>query len=158
MLENKLEAARVRAEKADSATTISQKLEREYALLERDYGEKFAPVKREYDGLASTEGYYDSFAEQMQRRDDYIKSCEAEIKRLKEFYDVTGKNWLQAIQLNSQQNEKLQEKIEQLEQENPLEKHLKSTAWNLNRIANVLESMNQENGKDWVVKQLRKKV
>ena len=81
-LEQKLEQARVRAEKTDAEKSISQQLQQEYAELEEKYGKEFAVIKREFDGLTTNEFYYDSFAEQMQRRDDYIKSCEAEIQRL----------------------------------------------------------------------------
>ena len=51
---------------------------------------------------------------------------------------------------------RLNNRIEELEGVDPLEQHLKSTAWNLNRIANVLEEKKQTS-QSQIIKRLSKK-
>lgn len=72
--------------------------------------------KAEFDQLVRNEHHYDSPEEQINLRNEFLKVCEREI-------------------------ENLQLKVERLDVEDPLERHLKSTAWNLNRIANCVESL-----------------
>jgi chromosome segregation ATPase len=135
-LDQKLEMARVRAEKEAGGFAndkeIRRQLKAEMKQLEEEYGKDFAQTKRTFDGLLPLEGYYDSYAEQMQRRDEYINECEAKIRRL-------------------------QKLVDELESEDPLEKHLKSTAWNLNRIANVLEEQFALSDSQAILAQLRSK-
>jgi chromosome segregation ATPase len=131
-LEQKLEMARVRAEQAEADLKIRNQLNAEMKELEREYGKDFAQTKRTFDGLVPLEDFYDSYEEQLERRDEYIKECEAKIRRL-------------------------QKLVDELESEDPLEKHLKSTAWNLNRIANVLEEQFALSDSQAILAQLRSK-
>ena len=108
-LEQKLEAARTRAEK-----------------------QSFTSHQKDFNSLTPNEGFYDSVAEQIERRNEYIEICEEEIKRL-------------------------QNLVNELDAEDPLEKHLKSTAWNLNRIANVLEEQFSLSDSQAILAQLRSK-
>ena len=111
---------------------LEQKLENEIQKQIVTYGE-FAQTKRTHDGLVQLEGFYDSVAEQMQRREEYIRDCEAEIARL---------------------NTLVEQSPTTLDQ---FEKHLKGVSWNLNRIATVLEQANSHNAFDSIVDQLRAK-
>ena len=108
-LDQKLEIARVRAEK-----------------------KSFKSQQQDFNSLVPNEGFYDSIAEQIERRNEYIKACEAEISRL-------------------------QQQVDELEGVDPLEQHLKSTAWNLNRIANVLEENFALSDAQSMLAKLRKK-
>lgn len=143
-LEQRLEIARTRAEKSDTKPAISKSAEinqristaklkskiseamkKEYAELEQDYGVEFARTKHIYDGLETNEGFYDSVEEQMQRRNEYITDCEAEIRRLKQEQDF-WKSLVSGVVNNE------------------IEKHIKSASWNLNRIATVIEQWESE--------------
>ena len=108
--DTKLSTARTRAEKQD-----------------------FTQLQQEYASLTPNEGFYDSVAEQMQRREEYIRDCEAEIARLNTLVEQSPTTL------------------------DDFEKHLKGVSWNLNRIATVLEQANSHNAFDSIVDQLRAK-
>lgn len=173
-LDQKLEMARVRAEKEAGGFTndnkITRQLKAEMQKLEEEYGKDFAQAKRTFDGLVSLEDFYDSVEEQLERRDDYIKECEEEIKRLNDYFSqavqdleqeqLTGeelKECYATIAKLERQVQDLEQEISVLEQDDPLEKHLKSTAWNLNRIANVLEEQFALSDSQSILAQLRSK-
>lgn len=109
--DTKLSTARTRAEKQD-----------------------FPQLQQEYASLTPNEGFYDSVAEQMQRREEYIRVCEAEIARLNTLVEQKSTTTL-----------------------DDFEKHLKGASWNLNRIATVLEQANSHNAFDSIVDQLKSK-
>ena len=106
-LEQQLEIARVRAEKLNS---LKQEIKTSAEV---------------YNGLLPTEGYYDSFAEQFERREQRVVELEKQLEQAMAELDF----W----------KERVSKMVNSSKEEDPIEHQLRSVSWNLNRIANVIE-------------------
>lgn len=112
----------------DSKPITKQHFTTHYDEYDHDFGNLARYVEEMY-GDSSTERTM-----MVIRKDDFselismIKDLQTDLRRENDVYEA-----------NIRRIKELQNRIEELEGEDPLEKHLKSTAWNLNRIANVLE-------------------
>lgn len=116
-----------------------------YDEHEHDFSSLADYIEEMYDG-SSTERKM-----MVIRKDDFT-----ELVNLLVDWDFDhNRGWWRAKELE-EENKKLKEQIEELEGVDPLEQHLKSTAWNLNRIANVLEEKKQTS-QSQIIKRLSKK-